>query len=61
MEPDQAFPPARVIQLELDHLNGVLICDRGWPEGEQCVQCPLRLPAVLVERRKHLSRPGQPR
>jgi peptide deformylase len=47
---------ARVIQHELDHLNGVLICDRGRPLGEECLQCPLRLPAVLVEERKRQSR-----
>lgn len=47
---------ARVIQHELDHLNGVLICDRTHLSGESCEQCPLALPAVLVEERKHKSR-----
>ena len=47
---------ARVIQHELDHLNGVLICDYGRP-AEDCEQCPLALPAVLVEERKRQSRP----
>jgi peptide deformylase len=47
---------ARVIQHELDHLNGVLICDYKHPEAEQCAHCPLELPAVLVEERKHESR-----
>lgn len=48
---------ARVIQHELDHLNGVLICDYKHPEAEKCAHCPLELPAVLVEERKHESRP----
>jgi peptide deformylase len=48
---------ARVIQHELDHLNGVLICDRGHPVAEQCAQCPLMLPAVLLEERKQRSHP----
>ena len=48
---------ARVIQHEMDHLNGILICDRGMPLGEACAQCPLLLPAVLVEERKQRSRP----
>jgi peptide deformylase len=47
---------ARVIQHELDHLNGVLICDYQHPEAEKCAHCPLELPAVLVEERKHESR-----
>jgi len=48
---------ARVIQHELDHLNGVLICDYQHHESEKCSHCPLELPAVLVEERKHQSRP----
>lgn len=48
---------ARVIQHELDHLNGVLICDYHHPERKECAHCPLDLPAVLVEERKHQSRP----
>lgn len=48
---------ARVIQHELDHLNGVLICDYQHHEGEKCSHCPLELPAVLVEERKRGSRP----
>ncbi len=48
---------ARVIQHELDHLNGVLICDYHHPPDEKCDRCPLELPAVLVEERKHQSRP----
>jgi len=43
---------ARVIQHELDHLNGVLICDRGQPPTQPCGPCSLALPAVLVEERK---------
>lgn len=50
---------ARVIQHELDHLNGVLICDYQHPEAEKCAHCPLELRAELVEDRKHRSRsPG---
>jgi peptide deformylase len=52
---------ARVIQHELDHLNGVLICDYGHPLAEGCGGCPLTLPAVLVEERKHRSRPSHSR
>jgi peptide deformylase len=52
---------ARVIQHELDHLNGVLICDYQHPEGQKCSHCPLELPAVLVEERKHQSRPREGR
>jgi peptide deformylase len=48
---------ARVIQHELDHLNSVLICDYQHPPDEKCGHCPLGLPAVLVEERKHQSRP----
>ncbi len=48
---------ARVIQHELDHLNGVLICDYHQPDPERCPRCALELPAVLVEERKHRSRP----
>jgi peptide deformylase len=48
---------ARVIQHELDHLNGVLICDYKHHETEQCQHCPLELPTELVEERKHQSRP----
>lgn len=51
---------ARVIQHELDHLNGVLICDYGRP-SEGCENCPLALPAVLVEERKHQSHPSRSR
>jgi peptide deformylase len=52
---------ARVIQHELDHLNGVLICDYKHPEAEKCAHCPLELPTVLVEERKHESRPKRRR
>ncbi len=52
---------ARVIQHELDHLNGVLICDYKQPEAESCLHCPLELPAVLIEERKHQSRPSRQR
>jgi peptide deformylase len=52
---------ARVIQHELDHLNGVLICDYNHPEAEKCAQCPLELAAELVEERKHQSRPRRRR
>lgn len=48
---------ARVIQHELDHLNGVLICDYKHPEIEKCSHCPLELPTELLEERKHQSRP----
>jgi peptide deformylase len=50
---------ARVIQHELDHLNGVLICDYGRALDQPCAACPLALPAVLVEERKHQSRPSR--
>jgi peptide deformylase len=50
---------ARVIQHELDHLNGVLICDYKHPDTGQCRQCPLELPPELVEERKHQSRPNR--
>jgi len=48
---------ARVLQHELDHLNGVLICDYNHPPGEKCGHCPLELPTELIEERKHQSRP----
>jgi peptide deformylase len=51
---------ARVIQHELDHLNGILICDYKHPEADGCLHCPLELPAALVEERKHRSRPRRP-
>jgi peptide deformylase len=51
---------ARVIQHELDHLNGVLICDYGHP-AERGETCPLALPAVLVEDRKHQSHTSRSR
>lgn len=50
---------ARVLQHEMDHLNGVLICDHGHPLVASCRECPLcalTLPAVLVEERKRRSR-----
>ncbi|HOP98706.1 MAG TPA: peptide deformylase [Verrucomicrobiota bacterium] len=46
---------ARVIQHELDHLNGVLICDRGRPPAQPCGPCSLALPTVLIEERKRQS------
>ncbi|HPC59990.1 MAG TPA: peptide deformylase [Verrucomicrobiota bacterium] len=49
---------ARVIQHEMDHLNGVLICDYRRPSVKECDECPLSLPAVLVEERKHRMRPS---
>ena len=52
---------ARVIQHELDHLNGVLICDYQPPETKPCLHCPLELRAELVEERKHQSRPNRRR
>jgi wyosine [tRNA(Phe)-imidazoG37] synthetase (radical SAM superfamily) len=36
---------------ELDHLNGVLICDYNHPEADKCAHCPLELAAELVEER----------
>jgi peptide deformylase len=48
---------ARVIQHELDHLNGVLICDYNSREMETCQHCRLELPAKLIDQRKHQSRP----
>jgi len=51
---------ARVLQHELDHLNGVLICDYHHPEFEQCTHCPLELPTELLEERKQQSRPRTP-
>jgi len=48
---------ARVIQHELDHLNGVLICDRGYPPAQPCGPCSLALPAVLTkEKETHSQR-----
>jgi peptide deformylase len=52
---------ARVIQHELDHLNGVLICDYNHPQAEKCAHCPLELAPELVEERKHQSRPSRRR
>lgn len=52
---------ARVIQHELDHLNGVLICDYNHPPDRQCQQCPLELPMELIDERKARSRPPQKR
>ncbi|MBP9900536.1 MAG: peptide deformylase [Verrucomicrobiota bacterium] len=49
---------ARVLQHELDHLNGVLICDYKQHETDQCQHCPLELPTKLIEQRKHRSRPN---
>ena len=48
---------ARVIQHELDHLNGVLFCDYNHSQAEKCAQCRLELAPELVEERKHQSRP----
>ena len=48
---------ARAVQHEVDHLNGVLICDYNHPPGEKCGHCPLELPTELIEERKHQSRP----
>jgi peptide deformylase len=48
---------ARVLQHELDHLNGVMICDYNHPQAEKCGECPLGLRPELVEERKHQSRP----
>lgn len=50
---------ARVMQHEIDHLNGVLICDHARPSGAECQHCTLSLPAVLVEERKHHLHPGR--
>ena len=52
---------ARVIQHELDHLNGVLMCDYQPPERKPCRHCLLELPVELVEKRKQQSRPTQKR
>jgi hypothetical protein len=38
---------ARVIQRELEHLNGVLICDNHHPAKAECEHCPLEPPTVL--------------
>ena len=46
---------ARVIQHELDHLNGVLICDYEHPSSDTCRECALTLPSALVEERKRRS------
>jgi peptide deformylase len=43
---------ARVIQHEMDHLNGVLICDYRDTVPKDCSHCPLTLPTALVEERK---------
>lgn len=47
---------ARVMQHELDHLNGVLICDYRHPEAERCQQCQIELPAALFEEREYRVR-----
>ena len=46
---------ARVIQHELDHLNGVLICDRGAPPTQSRGTRLPTLPAELVEEGGHRS------
>ena len=46
---------ARVIQHELDHLNGILILDRGKPPYQPCGPYS-SVPATLIEQRKHPSR-----
>jgi peptide deformylase len=48
---------ARVIQHELDHLNGILITDRGRPPAQPCGPCSLAVPAELIEE----SGPRSPR
>jgi len=52
---------ARVIQHELDHLNGVLICDHRPPDDGNCPVDQAGLPAVLVELRTRRSRPDRGR
>jgi peptide deformylase len=47
---------ARVILHELDHLNGVLICDYDPPADESSRHCPQELLAMLAEERFPLSR-----
>jgi len=44
---------ARVLQHTIDHLNGLLICDYAHPPKRECGHCPLALPDVLIEERKH--------
>lgn len=51
---------ARLIQHEMDHLNGVLICDYCRPAAAECEQCALALPAVLIEDRKRRLYPDRP-
>jgi peptide deformylase len=46
---------ARVIQHELDHLNGILITDRGLPPAQPCGPCSLAVPAELIEQREPQS------
>lgn len=52
---------ARVIQHELDHPNGVLICDYAPPEAGKGVRCSLELAAELVGKQRHRSRPKRRR
>lgn len=52
---------ARVIQHELDHLNGVLICDYDPPATESCQHHPQELLPMLAEERYPQSRPEAPR
>jgi peptide deformylase len=51
---------ARVIQHELDHLNGVLICDFDHPATEPCQYRPQELVAMLAEERTAQSHPEAP-
>lgn len=50
---------ARVIQHELDHLNGVLICNHCRPGEGECADAQSGLPAVLAEVRLRMSRLGR--
>jgi peptide deformylase len=47
---------ARMIQRELNHLSGVLICDYNHSQAEKCAQCRLELAPELAEERKYQSR-----
>lgn len=51
---------ARVVQHELDHLNGVLICDYNDPITAQRQGCPREIAAELTEGGSRTSSPEQP-
>ena len=49
---------ARVIQHEIDHLNGVLMCDLGHPPDQPCGPCALAPSALVKEAIRSSRRTG---